>query len=99
MEAQLADIRSMIINLAASVDSCRDSLNNRVDKLEVNIKYEIRKETKQLRDYVVLNIAKVVSRIEALEGKVDAFQQQQQQQQQTQEFDPEHTVVAMGLQV
>ena len=94
IEAQLADIRVMIRNLTASVDSCRDSLNKRVDSLETNIKTEIRKEIKQLQDYVDMNISQVVTRVEALEGKVEAFQQQQCE---NKEYDPEVTVVARGL--
>lgn len=96
VEAQLADIRIMIRNLAASVDSCRDSLSKRVDSLEVNIKTEIKQDIKQLQEYVDINIAQVMSRVEAVEGKVDAIQQQQQIQE-NKEYDPEVTVVAIGL--
>ena len=83
----------MIRNLTASVDSCRDSLNMRVDAMERNIKAEIRNEMKQLQDYVDLNIAQIVNRVEALEGKVEALQQQQERP----DYDPEVTVVARGL--
>ena len=94
VESQLADIRQMIKNLTSSVDSCRDSLNRKIDSLEQNIQAKITAEIRQLQDYVDMNISQVCSKVEALEKKVDAIEEQHLRQS---EYNTEVTIVARGL--
>ena len=94
VESQLAEIRYMIRNLNSSVDSCRDTLNRKIDCMEKNIQDKLSAEIKHLQDYVDMNISQVVSKMETLEKKVDAIEEYHNKQS---EYNTDCTIVARGL--
>ena len=84
----------MITQVAASVNSCKDTLNRKIQSLETKLVDRITDEMKNLQEYVDLNIAQVLARVESLEGKMEAMQQRQIS---VSEYDVETTIVAKGL--
>ena len=94
VNAQLADISQMIKVLNSSVDSCRNSLNNKIDKLEQSIQDKLTVEMGNLRDYVDLNIGQVISKVDALEKKLNVIEEQQEVKS---EYHTDTTIVVRGL--
>ena len=68
----------------------RQSMEQRMTNIETNLKQKITEEVQQLRDYVDVNLTKMDDRLKVLEKYF-------QEMQVVKPFDPDYTVVVIGL--
>ncbi len=91
------ELKRLINALSAKVDSKFDKLSKQITQVKTDVLNEVETRIKTARDELLVDIAGLTARIEALEGERDTAVADQSDIRAVAEFDPEYTVVAVNL--